>query len=276
MLRNLIFNFRNRESEIALNQALDSLPCPPIGAKKLLRPLPIAHLTSVESYEKIVECYALKAQNCHVFKRKLLYFSYGGIFHRFEKEPTGKAASLPVAFLFKPSLLARINYLFPYDTGAANKGLYRRNKDLRNFDKYKISNSGTGTELAPKLVYYFFGTNKHYLYGNVISNFKHKYIVLQNLFNFLSLSDPKVDQRHRSIECQSENSISLLELLKGLEWVGLPVRNRDDFRDLYYKNDLIDLPRIHGYLYDNTSRSSDDITSKLEEVARQYLEERYL
>ncbi|WP_146034060.1 hypothetical protein, partial [Nostoc cycadae] len=149
-------------NDITLNEVLEKLESPP----RDVIALPIAHLTSARSFGEIIDDEAFKPTRCAVFERDLLYFSYGGVFHRYGQEPTSEATKLPVAFVFKPTLLEKIDYLFPYDTGAAYKGLYN-NQELCNFDKYQVVNHG-GYELPPKLVYYLYGNNQNYILGEVV------------------------------------------------------------------------------------------------------------
>jgi hypothetical protein len=263
-----------------LDQVLEKLPPPPKEVQHRVIALPIAHLTSVRSFDEILECVAFKPQHCNVFQRDLLYFSYGGIFHRYGAEPTEEATKIPVAFVFKPTLLKKIDYLFPYDTGAANKGLYL-DQELCNFDKYRVSNDG-GYELPPKLVYYVYNSNEQYLQGEVVEEFNQQNNSLMEpmlkLLNFLqsNLCPSGVDYRQRVIECQSTQQISLAEVLQDILWVGFPTSIKQQFYRMCELNGKPTyIPKHYSYNYVKARRPSE-ITSILENEARKMVYDDYL
>jgi hypothetical protein len=207
-----------------LNEVLQELPSPPSDE---ILPLPIAHLTTVASFERIVnDGGKLKPSKCQVFNKKLLYFSYGGVFHRHRQEPTQETDLLPVAFLFKPRLLDRMNYFFPYDTGAAYHRRYGSHSDeLSQFERYRISNNKNEQYQLPlKLIYYTYGSNQNYLKGkaNDSQNLQiEPFITLIKILN-TDLTSHGTDHRQYSIECQASRLIDLKKVFADIIWVGLP------------------------------------------------------
>jgi hypothetical protein len=307
-----IGNNRVDSQQRTLNDALIELPVPPQEHYDLIRSLPIGHVTSARSYDKIVNSRTLQPQHCNVFNKSLLYFSYGGIFYSYGKHPTNNATELPIAFLFKPELLSNnINYLFPYDTGAAKpngwwggNGRYR-NGDVNNFKKYQVvvnnnrhqvvvnnnrhqvvvNNNRHQVGLASKLVYYFYLENEKYMYGDVVKSLHNKincnllneFPVLTDLHNFLKsdLCDNGVDYRQRAIECQSETDIELSELLTKIQWVGLPEDRKLPLRKLYDDNNIETLPEIYAYKYIKAC-PPETIISQLQQKARTVIEDIYI
>jgi hypothetical protein len=207
-----------------LNEILQGLESP---LQEVL-PLPIAHLTTVTSFENIVNNGGeLIPSMCNVFNRELLYFSYGGVFHRHRQEPTSNLLIFPVALLFSPRLLTRINCFFPYDTGAAHNRIYDSWSDeLSDFERYIIPNNDEQYTLPSKLVYYTYGSNQQYLKGKAVSNGQSmlQQEPLITLLNFLGadLNRYNVDHRQHSIECQTSNLISLQMIFDDILWIGLP------------------------------------------------------
>lgn len=266
----------SQTDQATLEEAIHSLEPIPETSLEICCLLPMAHVTSLQSFETI-KSNGLNPQLCDVFKTNLLYFSYGGIFHRYGQSSTNNA-QYPVAFVFKASLISKIDCFFPYDTGAAKKGLYK-NKELGNFKKYRVSNiDRNGEKLPMKLVYYFFEDNKNYIKGKIAEHFsldRDQPSVLNNLYNFLKNNDNKVDHRKRVIECQSTKSIELDELLESIDWVGLPETEKPKLRQLYRQRNIVNLPPIFGY-EDYVSRSPADIISKLEDKAKEHIKDRYM
>lgn len=261
-------------NDITLNEVLERLNSPPTDVIAL----PIAHLTSARSFGEIIKDVAFKPTRCPVFEHDLLYFSYGGVFHRYGQEPTSEATKLPVAFVFKSTLLRKIDYLFPYDTGAAKKGLYN-NEDLCNFDKYRVLNSG-GYELPPKLVYYLYGSNKQYLLGEVVQEFhQQNNLLMKNLLEFLqsNLCELGVDYRQRVIECQSTKQISLADILEDILWVGLPKLQLENLWLMCEIKQGEPPHVVERYTYEyNNARRPSEIASILENKAKEVIINRWL
>lgn len=240
--------------------------------------LPIAHLTSLDSFRRTIgsENSSLNPKYCNVFAKKLLYFSYGSVFHRYKQSPTDKAGCLPVSLLFKPQLLDEIDCFYPYDTGAARKGMYSPfTDDLIQFDRYRIPNRDS--QLPSKFIHYVYGCNQKYLRGEAILQdnaiFTEPLITLINFLRF-DLTDNNVDHRQRAIECQTSKKINLRSAFNQIIWVGLPEREKY----LYNKIDeLSSLNRNHEirkffYRYRRAQRP-DEIAAILEKEAGDIVQE---
>jgi hypothetical protein len=57
-------------------------PIYPRRTKKLPHPLPIAHATSAQWFDEIVQDGVLQPTKCTVFGDKRLYLYYGGVYYR--------------------------------------------------------------------------------------------------------------------------------------------------------------------------------------------------
>jgi hypothetical protein len=209
---------------ITLNEVLRELEPPP---QEVLT-LPIAHLTTVSSFENIINNGgALQPSRCRVFDRELLYFSYGGVFHRHRQEPTQETDVLPVALLFRHTVLDRMDCFFPYDTGAAYHQRYAYwSQKLSQFDRYQIPNNET-YQLLSKLIHYTYGGNQNYTRGRAILG-ENEPEPLITLLQFLNddLTPYGVDHRKNSIECQTSSLIDLGEVFDDILWIGFPDEER--------------------------------------------------
>jgi hypothetical protein len=225
-----------------LNHTLENHPmtCP------VKLSLPIAHLTTGRSFLEIIEAGQLNPQPRPEFDGDLLYFSYGGVFHRLPRdEDDEETTQLPVAFLFKPDLLKRIEYFFPYDTGAAAKGKFPIpwSKTLRNFDNYRICNDAHW-HLPSQLVCCLYGSHENYLNGEVGSgngksciSCSERLLPLQvsltTLLEFLTADLTRdIDHRQWVIECQTSHPIILHEVFSNILWLGMPDRYKPNFDNL--------------------------------------------
>jgi hypothetical protein len=286
-----------------LNHALEQLQSPPSNNDVLT--LPIAHLTTAPSFKQIAETRELRTDNCKYFNRPLLYFSYGGVFHRHGRqvpsyEPFGHDDSssgeesfhAPVAILFAPNLLDKINCFFPYDTGAAHTEKYGSfNDSLSQFDQYKVSRISSEElhKLTSKFVYNFYNTNRQYLKGSVSQEAEKRISSLESLepslqhllmtlLKFLKATIKGVDHRQRAIECQASESILLnKEIFSNIIWIGLP--------DLFSRTEFLEICRSLGgepvnppdyYFYEfHSSRVPSEFTADLESRAKDIIIKRY-
>ena len=258
---------------MTLNKVLEKLSSP-----NGILTLPISHLLSVRTFNKAIKNGALEPSYCNVFKRDLLYFSYGGVFHRYGQIPTNEVSILPVAILFKPSLLNRIDHFFPYDTGAAKKGRYSSWSDeLMQWDKYRVFGRGD-YETPSKLVYYIYGSNEKYLTGQVLSESKladsSHVEPLANLIRFLreDLTSDNTDYRQRVIECQATQRIDLREAYNDIVWIGLPKIKRSLFYGLCKLRNPPSPPRRYYYRW-RIGQKPADMAAKLEAIAETVVDE---
>lgn len=265
-----------------LSKVLRELPSPLELEDKILQ-LPIAHLTTLHSFERIVNNGGdLKPLKCDVFDCELLYFSYGGVFHRPKQFVTNKPFWLPVAILFTPKLLNQMNCFFPYDTGAAKKNFYGRwSSELSIFEKYRIPNGEENNEILQKLVHYTYGSNEQYLAGNALENTAGDEPLL-TLINFLKAdlsqdnTENNTDHRQHVIECQTSQVISLKNVFEDIIWIGLPAQCREQFNKLCQLTRPIRPPTCYFY---PTSKNENPyaIARELQGKARdEIIQPRYL
>lgn len=243
--------------------------------------LPISHLLSCRTLKQSVENGFLEQTDCKVFNRKLIYLSYGGVFHRYGYKPTSEAAYLPAAILFKPSLLRRMDCFFPYDTGAAKKERYGLwSHELCKWENYRVHNRD-GFDMPAKIVHFLYGKSESYLDGEVsgktISDTSPCSEILTNLIKFLreDLTSLGVDYRQRTIECQTTQPMEFKEIYDEILWIALP----EEFMGLYYdwRVRMRPSPAPRKYFYKwRKGRRPLEIASILEDKARDIINEEYL
>jgi len=203
------------ESGNELLQTLESFSNLPIS-------LPLGHLSKADQFKHIVHSEQLKPQFCNVFQKELIYFSYGGIFHRHSALPKEDPKGLPIAFLFAPSLLKQIDDFYAFDTGAAVSGKFGSaispHTHQNILEKYSFPGDRTH-EVPRRLVQFFYGSNRAYLEGSLLEPTESLPSYYQRSFEVLAhdLSDLEVDHRQRIIECQAKENIPLADKLI---WVG--------------------------------------------------------
>lgn len=90
-------------------------------ANNLPKALPIFHVSKSgrQGFNQIINDLSLIPSHCEVFEQCLLYFSYGNVFYSTGDKPNKDKTKFPICFLFNPKALSKINYYYPYDTGAA-------------------------------------------------------------------------------------------------------------------------------------------------------------
>lgn len=236
--------------------------------------LPLFHLTLAQNLTKIVEDIALKPQYCRVFKKNLLYFSYGGLFYIPGGDRNSRnAAQAPIALLFKPTLIEQIDIYYPYDTGAVKQfNQYgSHSEELQKFNRYRIHGHGD-PYLPSKLVYHLYKNNSNYRIGIINQSCGEYPEPFPQLFKFLNtdLSEQRCDERQYTIECQATRNIYLQD---NLEWIGIPESLFPQFQKLFKA-----MSPSPPFCYQYTSHSiinPTKIVGKLEAAAEQYIE-RYL
>lgn len=263
--------------------------------------LPIAHLTSGRSFMDIIDAQKLQPQYRREFGCNLLYFSYGGVFHRLNSsrnQDDQETTQLPVAFLFKPDLLNQIEYFFPYDTGAAVHNIFPSpwSDKLCEFDNYRICNDAHW-HLPSQLVCCLYGSHKHYLNGQAgygkgqlcipcLEHLSPLQKSLTTLLEFLTTDftkNPKsfIDHRQWVIECQTSNPIILHEVFNNILWLGMPNRYRQNFdnlcRQLCTQLEIPPtFPRNDFYPSERWIKRPSEICSMLEDKAHEIIKETYL
>jgi hypothetical protein len=212
----------------SLEQAFSEITDPP----NLPKALPAVHVTRVKRFKDIVRNRQLTPQTDDVFNKGILHFFYGGVFYHCLDKNLRDRAELPIAFLFKPSIISNFQDYYPFDTGGVAKRLDGEWKQRMNGfqDMFKVS--GTGDRTPRLMVHHLFGTNEKYILGEPNSNLADKPVPLPLLYEFFlaDLSDFGFDQRQCAIECQTSSSV---EFKGKLDWIGFPEPYTDEVMNLF-------------------------------------------
>lgn len=249
--------------------AKESLP------SKLPYALPLAHLTASRWLDAILGKGRLEPRPCKVFAKKLLYFSYGGVFYRTSSLQTEAATELPVAFVFSPAVMDVVSRLFPFDSGAMHAGRFGRDwsRRLSPFQSRFRVDTSDGSQKAQILLYHLFETNLSYLSGKPSTASTHKHRPLPLLYKFLNanLSSLKVDHRQRTIEAISDAAV---ELRRNILWVGFPRHKTSKVLKKLVRWTNPDIPQIWEYEF-NRNYNPAEIAARLEEHAYNDVIKRY-
>jgi hypothetical protein len=260
--------------DTSLQSIIDQLQLPIDSLPWLL---PVGHITYYARLEEILQEAILVPQKCDVFKKELLYLSYGKISHRPQDDISSNLGNLPVAFLFSHNLLSQVNHYYPYDTGAAAAGKYGDtwSNQLTKWTRYGVHDNGD-IQAACKLVYSFYQGNRQYLDGNIKSiSYPSSSNPLEEIHEFLKvdLTPEGVDHRQYSIECQTESTVDLTQYLI---WVGVPKVYEQHFRKLWRnnrtENGQPNTPKIEPYNHHRISEPKG-IAYLLQEKARDFIED---
>jgi hypothetical protein len=122
--------------------------------------LPFVHSTRCEFFKSLATTGQLHPTTCAVFKEPLLYFFYGrpAFRPRGGSKPDTTRGLLPVCFVLKPDVIdAHLHRVFPFDSGAASKGLFAPHVSA-------VQGFGIATTVMAikKAVTAFFETNEAY------------------------------------------------------------------------------------------------------------------
>lgn len=94
-------------------------------------PLPLVHVTAAWTANEILRGGKFETRHCDVFDRHLVYFfvlrpAYRS---RFGDEESHQITRFPVVFVLKPDALPDPVHVYPFDTGAAAKGVFAAQAD---------------------------------------------------------------------------------------------------------------------------------------------------
>jgi hypothetical protein len=242
---------------------------------KLPIPLPLAHLTVCRWLQPILKVGRLEPRFCKVLSKKLLYFSYGGVFYRKSNLQTQSASELPIAMVYSPAVLKAISRLFPFDSGAMARDLFGPNWKLRlaPFESRFSVNTKDAILDASLLVCHLFGTNRSYISGKstLAGTKKHAPLPLLQEFLAADLSSLNVDHRQRTIEAISEVSF---ELAKNLLWMGIPQSKFSTVAKGLYRWTRPEVPSIQTYDFTRNFNPAQ-ISAVLENMAHEYIFKQY-
>lgn len=188
------------------------------GASSTLTSLPLIHTTSAFQFSDILEGDGLTPAFCRVFNERLIYLFYGRPAYRTgEFVSTNLEFNWPIVFLFDPNEMPIPKRIFPFDTGAFKKKLYKKffshNSVLPDFA------FGSDIAIAKKLIDAFFGSNYSYYTGRSIINLDIplKEFEAQGLYDLARQSpDPTRDDRSFTIEFQFDSDIPFKSACKAI------------------------------------------------------------
>jgi hypothetical protein len=127
--------------------------------------LPLTHIAKAIIAEDIIRAGIVKPANCEVFKKPISYFFYGKPAYRVGGDGSIKTESAcPICFIFKPETIQFAKNVYPFDTGAFAKRLYKAHVlDEMNVEDFQINPK----EFQPDLVISaLFNNPIDYLKGN--------------------------------------------------------------------------------------------------------------
>jgi hypothetical protein len=237
--------------------------------------LPLAHLTVCRWLQPILKVGRLEPRLCKVFSKKLLYFSYGGVFYRTSNLQTERVSELPIGLVFSPVVMNAISRLFPFDSGAMSRDLFGPDwsRRLDPFESRFSVNTKDALNDARRLIYHLFETNPRYLNGRASNAGKHKHAPLPLLQEFLvsDLSSLNVDHRQRTVEAISEVAFGLGT---NLLWMGIPQRKFSTVAKELYRWTAPEVPSVQTYDFTKNFNPSQ-VSAVLEDMARAYVIKRY-
>ncbi len=127
--------------------------------------LPFVHSTRCEFFPHLCSAGFLSPRDCPVFNEPLLYFFYGRPAYRSRigSKPDPDLTLFPVCFVFKSGVFdTTIKRAFPFDTGAANGGMFAPHVTAASVSEFTINPSIQSIQRA---VGAFFDTNGNYYTG---------------------------------------------------------------------------------------------------------------
>jgi hypothetical protein len=177
--------------------------------------LPLVHITSSNHFRTILATGEVKAvKECPVFKELLVYLFYGRPAFKVEVDnPEQRVVDeyLPTALILEPSVVSRIERIYPFDSGAfagANyRGAHHKEAALADYELEPVIAS------AQKVVGAFFETNAKYFLGECVETcaanaFDHPEVHAH--FALISgATGVQVDDRRYSVEIQTKEKLKL-------------------------------------------------------------------
>jgi hypothetical protein len=243
--------------------------------------LPLTHLTAAKFLKSIVASSELYPRRCHTLGLDLLFLTYGGIHYRPTNDQTENPADAPVAFVFDEKLLLDMDYLFPYDTGVIGQSdrlLVDFPSDVKSafsrFDDYRVINDTKYMHLR-NLILHIYGSNENYVMARAHGQSNISSLdLLSKLRSYLcrDLSTTRIDRRFRTIECQTNKPIRLLDYLI---WIGVPWSHYEIYLDLCELRDPPKVIHCHPYKVEQ-SFNPVELAATLATKAREDIIERYL
>jgi hypothetical protein len=211
------------EPKGSLESALSKINC------QVAEQLALAHVTVGRYLSQIIGQASLMPRYCKTFNDDLIYLSYGAPYYKPTAGQTEDALELPIVIILDSDVQGLLDCYYPFDTGAVHAGLFGedwRNK-LSDFDRFRIRKN------PERIVSALYGSNGDYLRGRVLRRTaKHEPLPLLRSFLSEDLSIRGADNRQRTIEGVSRNSI---DLSRSILWIAYPDLYALDIRDLWLK-----------------------------------------
>lgn len=129
--------------------------------------LPMTHITATIRAKKAIDAGQVEPRYCALFETPLVYCFYGRPAYRprDDDKTVLTAGSCPFCFIFSPDLIQRASQIYPFDTGAYERRLFKEALDDENFVKEDFS-LGSASDLPAKIVSFVYGKNTTYLLGD--------------------------------------------------------------------------------------------------------------
>lgn len=163
--------------------------------------LPIVHNTNSDHFFKILNEGKLLPQMCDVFSKDLVYFFYGRPAYKLNT-PDNFPPSL-VGLVLDYSMVDSIYKIFPFDSGAFDKGFY--SPYIENLEDFCLLENLINTHIQ-----FFFKNNFKYLKGEIFNrdNIENKYA--DKFYNLAKNANEKCDDRRLTIEISNYKEVKLL------------------------------------------------------------------
>ena len=182
--------------------------------------LPLVHTTDVYKFVDALDSGSVEPRPCEVFNgESLVYMFYGRPSFRSNDgaEPTTMAHYLPVCLLFSLEKCGDIRRIFPFDSGAFDRGMY----EAFLHANMKLDDFGLVPDVKTpgKLISKFFGSVTDYMNGRAVSGLNADATQFE-AHSYLELVSAKgansIDSRSSSIEVQLSNSVNISEAVMAI------------------------------------------------------------
>ena len=186
------------------------------GQEPVSDELGLIHITSTGYGREIINSGKLEIKNCSVFHNKLVYFFFGRPVYRLTggDEKTDIIGRFPIAFVFSAKDLGSPFHVYPFDTGAAHRGLFDSQSSPGDFlDDFELEPTIEG---ARKHIGWAFENNSAYFEGDIRSGLINKieewHTVARGYIRIAGLAatgNNTPDKRAAAIEIAYERNVPL-------------------------------------------------------------------
>lgn len=233
--------------------------------------LPLVHGSDAFKFLNAVEDGELRPQPCPVFTgESLLYFFYGRPSYRAngDAEPTSLTHYLPILLILKPNLAGTARRIFPFDSGAFDRGFY----STHLHHSMKIGDFGLEVETGTpgKLITTFFGDPSSYLRAEPRSTLdlppeQMEAVSYQSMV--ASRDANSLDGRGAAIEIQTASPVSLADQVQAVI-LPAPFIEKGSTAAKLNALDIQPIP----YMVHGRTRPSEYVTTITDLCYRYYLE----